>query len=297
MKSSACWLVFLLASLAARGGPVDGGKEFVPAFDTLVASAEFESGLGFDHSPAQLDVACYSLESFLARPISLGGDWKFLPALEYSMTSLNFSHTPAGFPLTDEDLHQIGLHAIFYHKQAGSPWIYGGWGRINLASDFQQINGNDFYFDLAAGAGYMVNDRLMIGAGVAALQLGNDGYVLPGPAFYWKPSDEIAVNLIGALFNALWRPSADWVLAVRGRPAGSSWNIDSNNLSRQVDLRSYAVRLHAERRLCADLWLSLGVGYSFANQLELRTPSAHTLFKEDLSGGLSTSIGLRLRTW
>ncbi|MEI6675424.1 MAG: hypothetical protein WCO57_09630 [Verrucomicrobiota bacterium] len=54
---------------------------------------------------------------------------------------------------------------------------------------------------------------------MAALLLGSDGYVLPGPSFYWKPSDEIDVNLIGALF------------------------------------------------------------------------------KDDLSGGLSTSIGLRLRTW
>ena len=298
-------LSLLLFPAAAHSGPVDSGttvapasgQDFAPAFDALVGSAEFEGRMDFDSSAAELEASRYMLTGFLMRPVDLGNDWKFLPAFEYSFTSLDVNHASAALPLDDEDLQHLGLHAIFYHKPVGSRWIFGGWGRANLASDFQQVNSDDFYFDLAAGAGYQVTDRLLLGAGVAALELGSDGYVLPGPGIYWKPTDEIDVQLIGALFDAIWRPSDEWVLALRAQPFGSTWNIDSNNQSRQVDLRSYTLRLHAERRLCRDMWLSLGVGFSFANQLELRTPSGQTLFKDDLGSGLSASVGLRVRTW
>ena len=50
-------------------------------------------------------------------------------------------------------------------------------------------------------------------------------------------------------------------------------------------------------RLFRDIWLSLGVGYAFANELELRDFSDDRLFKDDLDGGLSASIGLRVRKW
>ena len=270
---------------------------FTPAFDALVASYEFQNGLEFDDSDAELDASRYSLVSFLSRPIALGGDWNFLPAFEYSMTSLDFSDTPAGFPMEDEDLHKVGLHATLYKNAPGSRWLYGGWGRASFASDTQHIDGDDFYFDVALGGAYMVTDRFMLGLGVVGLELGSDSQMLAGPGFYWKPTEEIDVSLIGVLFNATWRPSDDWAFAMRVRPFGNSWNIDNGGESQQVDLSSYTVRLHAERRIYRDMWLSLGVGYAFANELELRDSSNDRLYKDDLGGGLSTSIGLRVRTW
>jgi hypothetical protein len=51
------------------------------------------------------------------------------------------------------------------------------------------------------------------------------------------------------------------------------------------------------RRLWKDLWLSAGIGYSFANRLELRKPSGPSYVHDHLDEGLSASVGLRLRTW
>lgn len=269
----------------------------MPAFDVLATSYEMQDDLGFDDSDGELDGSRFSIGSLLSRPLSLGGDWSFLPALTYSMTSLDFSDTPAAFPVGDEDLHKIGLHAAVYNNASGSRWIYGGWGRANFASDTQDISGDDFYFDLALGGGYMVTDRFLLGFAVVGLELGSDSHVVAGPGFYWKPNDTVDVNLAGVMFNTTWRPSEDWALALRVRPFGNNWNIDNGGDSQQLDLSSYTVRLHAERRIYRDIWLSLGVGYAFANEIELRDSSDDRLFKDDLGGGLTSSIGLRVRTW
>jgi hypothetical protein len=291
---------------AALGGPssvespasqVGMPAAFTPAFDALSATYEFQNDLDLDDSSGSLDGSRFALTSFLSEPIAIGGDWTFLPAMEYSLTSLDFSDTPAGFPLGDEDLHKVGLHAMLYHSAPGSRWLYGGWGRASFASDTQGIDGDDFYFDVAATAAYMVTDRFMLGLGVAGLELGSDGYLVGGPGFYWKPTDEIDVNLIGTMFNAIWQPSEDWVLAFRVRPFGNSWNIDNDGSSQQLDLSSYTARLHLERRVYNDIWLSLGLGYAFANEIELRDSSNDKLFDDDLDGALSASIGLRVRTW
>lgn len=305
MKFPSCCIVLALPATAIGGpstfesfeGAVKQPAVFVPALDAFVATYGIQDDLEFDDSSGSLDGEQFSLTGFLSQPIGLGRDWNLLPVMEYSMTSLDFSGTAASFPMEDEELHKAGLHAILYHSTPGSRWLYGGWGRANFASDTQDIDGDDFYFDVAAAAAYMVTDRFMLGFGVAGLELGSDAYLIGGPGFYWKPNDELDVNLLGAMFNAVWQPSDNWVLAFRVRPFGNSWNIDNDGASQQLDLKSYTARLHVERRVYRDMWLSLGVGYSFANELELRDSSGDKLFEDDLDGGLSASIGLRVRTW
>jgi hypothetical protein len=289
--------MMLVVPVTGLGGTPEVEDGFVPAFDALVASGDFQTDLEFDDSSAELDVSRYLVAGFLHKPVGIGGDWKFLSALDAGVTTLDFSDTPKGFAVGDEDLYRTALHGMIYGKPADGRWLYAGWARANLATDFEEVDGDDFYFDVAAGAGYLVTDELMVGLGAAGLRLGNDGMFVGGPFFYWKPTREIDVSLMGALFNAIWRPCDDWALALRVRPSGGSWNIDDAGLSRQVDLRSFSARLHLERRIWDELWLSVGVGYSFANQLELRTTGGGELFKDDLGGGLSTSVALRLRRW
>ncbi len=269
----------------------------MPAFDLVAAGFEIQDGLEFDDADGELDSSRFSISSLLSRPIGLGGDWSVLPAFGYSITSLDFNGTPAAFPIDGETLHKASLHAAIYNNPPDSRWIYGGWARASFASDTQDIGGDDFYFDLALGGGYMVTDRFMLGLGVVGLELGSDPQLLGGPGFYWKPHDTLDVSLIGVLFNTTWRPADDWALALRVRPFGNNWNIDNGGASRQLDLSSHSVRLHAERRIFRDVWLSLATGYAFANQLELRDSSASRLLKEDLGGGLSSSVSLRMRTW
>lgn len=296
----------LILALPAAAGPVvsepdvepaEPAREFVPAFDAMVAGYEVQDTFDFDSSTAELDASRFSLVSFLSKPLPIGGNWRFLPALDYGVTMLDFGNTPAGFPVGDEDLHKLGLHAVFYHHSPGSRWIYGGWGRANFASDCQDIGSDDFYYDVAVGAGYRITDRFLLGLGVAGLELGGDESILAGPGFYWKPSDTVDVSLIGILFNATWRPTEDWATALRFRPFGNSWNIDNAGVSQQIDLTSYTLRLHLERRLYRDLWVSVGAGYAFADDFEVRNRSGRTIFSDDLDGGFSAAVGLRIRTW
>ena len=258
---------------------------------------EWQDTLGFDDSKTELDSSRYSFGSFLSEPISLGGDWKVVPYLDYSFTSLDFDNLAPKSVFGDEDLHKASLHGILYHQSAASQWLYGAWGRVSFASDGQDVGSDDFYYDLAVGAGYMFSDKLVVGLGIAGLELGSDASYLPGPMLYWKPADTVNVSLVGALFDATWQATDNLVLAVRGAPYGNSWNVDDKGVSKQYDLSTYSLRLHAEHRIVKDLWLSVGIGYTFGGEFEVRDSSADRLFTDDLDGGLSASVGFRLRSW
>jgi hypothetical protein len=268
-----------------------------PRFDILNLRYEWQDTLGFDDSDTELDASRYTLGSFLSTPISLGGDWKVVPYADYSLTTLDFDQLAPGSIFGDEDLHKASVHGILYHQSTGSPWLYGAWARVTFASDGDDVGSDDFYYDLAIGAGYVFSDTLVFGLGIAGLELGSDDSYLPGPMLYWKPTDTVDVSIVGALFDATWEASDDWVLAVRGAPFGNSWNVDDNGVSKQYDLSTYSLRFHVERRLVRDFWLSLGIGYTFADEFEVRDSSGDRLFKDDLEGGLAASVGFRLRSW
>lgn len=269
----------------------------LPSFDILRLRYESQDTLDFDNGGIGLDSSRYSLSAVLSAPIDLGGDWRIVPFANYRVTTLDFDNLAPGAVFEDQDLHQASLHGVLYHQSADSPWIYGAWGRASFSSDTQDIDSDDFFFDLALGAGYKFSDDLTFGFGVAGLELGGDSRVLPGPMFFWKPCEDVSMSLIGAIFTAKWQPSDDWGLALRGAPYGSTWNVNDDGVSKDYDLSAYALRLHAERRITDSLWLSVGVGYTFASEFEVRDTSDDRLFKDDLDGGLSFSVGMSLRTW
>jgi hypothetical protein len=269
----------------------------MPSFDLLRMRYQSEGTRGFKSSNAQLDTTAYSIGGFLSKPINLGGDWRAIPFLNYSQTTLDFDQLSAGIPFSDKDLHKASLNALFFHQATGSPWTYGAWGRVSFSSDTRDINGDDFLYDLGIGAGYRVNDRLMVGLGFVGLEIGRDSLYLPGPLLMWKPTESLNFAIMGPLLITTWEVNDRWNLALRGGPNGGTWNVDENGDSNNYDLSSYAIRLHTEHRLKDNLWLSLGVGYSFAGDFEVRDSSDDQVFEDDLDGGLSLSVGLRLRAW
>lgn len=269
----------------------------LPSFDVLRLRYESQLGQGLGGSGAELDSSLTTFGGFLNEPLGIGGDWNVISYLGYRYATLDFENIPTGAPFEDEDLHRVSLHGIFFHQVAGSRWTYGVWTRANFASDGESVNGDDFFYDLAIGSAYQVSDDFVLGFGVVGLELGGDSQVLAGPFFTWRASDTVNVSLLGPLFTAKWEVSDDWSVAVRGAPYGNTWNIDAGGESNELDLSSYTLRLHAERRVVDDLWLSIGVGYSFESDFEVRDSSGSRLFKEDLTNGFSLSVGLRLKAW
>jgi hypothetical protein len=268
-------------------------------FDAFRVSAYGNFGMEFDNSPGELDAYQVELNTFLSRPIALG-DFSLLPIFRYEGTFLRYDETPAFFPVGDEDLHSLELPFYLIHMRQGSPWIFGAWLQPSLSTDFDHIDSDDIFVDLALGGAYKFSNRLYIGAGAAGFDLfGNESFI-PGAGFIWMPTDDILLRLIGASFVAEWRATENWMFGVDVRSAGGVWNIDDNNQSRTLDFTSYRAGIHAQRRIVDTWWLEGGAGFTFANEIELRTPSGLGLNEAvlgDLDEGVYGYLAVKKAVW
>ena len=295
------------SALAGTTGPITtttaessvAGANPLSFFDSFRVSAYGAWGMEFDDSTGELDAYQVELYTFLSKPISFG-DFTLLPTFRYEGTFLRYEDTPAFFPVGDEDLHSLELPLYLLHMRQGSPWLFGAWIQPSLSTDFDHIDSDDFFLDMAVGAAYKFSDRLYIGGGVAGLDLfGNESFI-PGPGFVWMPTDEIMVRLIGATFVAEWQATEDWKFGIDVRSAGGVWNIDDNNQSRTLDFTSYRAGIHAQRRIVDTWWVEGGAGFTFANEIDLRTPGGLGLYENvlgDLDEGIYGYLAVRKAVW
>lgn len=270
-----------------------------PGLDFIKASFSYAGGMDLDDTAGELEIYTLEAKSVLSGPIKAGNDFTLLPMIQYKATRLNWKDTPSGFPIEDEDVHSIALSSYFLYNQQGSPWLFGGWAKAELATDFQHINSDDFTFDVIVGGAYKFNDRFTLGLGVAAININNDTEYYVGPAMDWKISDTFRIGVLGPDVTASYTPNDDWEFSLRGYTAGDEWNIrDAGSKSTTLDLDSYRVGLFADRRLAGDLWLRVGGGMTLMNEIEIKSPSGnHSYYHDDLDEGWFGEIALRLNVW
>ena len=226
------------------------------------------------------------------------GDWFVVPFFDYRFTSINVDGAPAAFPTDDVDLHSLALSTFLVHMEDTSPWFYGGWGRAELASDFQHIDGDDFTFDLCAGAGYRFSDRFTLALGAAVINLNGDPQWFPGLNFDWKISDCLSAGIYGPSGLIVYQPAADWMFTLRGDPAGGVWNITDNaGDSRSLDWSAYRAGAYVSRRIVRELWFTAGGGAVFSGDLDRTTPAGRRIASADPGTGWFGLVGLRLRAW
>jgi hypothetical protein len=270
----------------------------VPEIDAVRSIINNSGGMDFEDGEGSLDVSRFELRAVLSRPIAATENVSILPTFEYKAAALDFSDAPAGFPLGDEELHSISLSAFAVSMREGSPWLYGAWVRAEMASDFQHVGNDDFTFDVAGGVGYRFNEKFMLAAGGAVLNLNGDTQFYPGIVFDWIVSDCVRVGMYGPVFLASYTPDENWELSLRGDSGGDVWNIrDSDEASHSIQLRSFRLGLFASRRLTGELWLTAGAGVTFGNDVRLTQPDGDLIFEQDLDSSLFGQIGLRLKTW
>jgi hypothetical protein len=270
----------------------------VPEIDAARGTFSYSGDMDFDDAAGSLEVSKLEIRSLLSAPLSPIENLVVLPAFEYRGTSLEFDGVPAAFPIDDEELHSLSLSALAFSRRQGSPWIYGGYARAELASDFQDIGGDDFTFDLAAGVGYRFNDCFTLALGGAVTNLNGDPTFYPGVAFDWIVSDQIRVGLYGPTFVASYSPDENWELSLRGDSGGDVWNItDGGGNSRSIDLTSYRFGLFAARRLSGELWLRAGAGATFGNDIRLTEPDGDRIDTQEMKSGMFGQISLVLKTW
>ncbi|HEY8961543.1 MAG TPA: DUF6268 family outer membrane beta-barrel protein, partial [Luteolibacter sp.] len=218
--------------------------DFSREIDLATTGFNYSSGMGFDSSDGELSSAKFHARSFLGKPVPLGGDFVFAPVFQYQGTLLDVHGASPGFPIGDETLHYLALQGFVISASDRSPWIYGAWARAGLGTDFQHIDGDDFQFDVAVGAGYRINDNLLLALGVGMFELNGDERLMVGPAFSWQASDHLKLSLYGHTFDATYNFDRDWLLSFRTEASGGVWNIEgADGLSERLAFRSYLIGL------------------------------------------------------
>jgi hypothetical protein len=292
----------LLASAADEAPPADipPALNFFTKMNAASARYTGSFGMEFDNSGAELDNQSFQLDAFLSQPVKLFGGYSMLPLFGYEANFLRPEGVPLGVPLGDEDLHEIQLSMFLFKMDSGSRWITGAWLNPSLATDFQSVSADDFFLDVAAAAGYQVNDSLIVGAGIGALNLTGDTAVYPGIGFFWSPSDDLSLSLYGPIFRATWEATDSWNLGFEVAPNGGIWNIDTAAGSRNIDYTSFRVGLGSSHRLTENLWLSYGGGITVGNSLNITNTEGSDLFKntlDDIDQGFFGFVSLNLRSW
>lgn len=278
----------------------DGPASLLQMFDAFRVSGYGNFGMEFDRSAGELDMWQAELHSFLSKPINFGPDLSLLPTFGYEATFLRYDGTLPGFPLQDEDLHTLELPLFLIHSKDGSPWICGAYLRPALSTDFDHIDSDDIFVDAAVGAAYKFSDSLYIGGGLAIQDAFGNEELIPGIAFLWAPTEDLTFQLLGPMFSAVWEATPDWKFSVDVRTAGGEWNIDDNNRSRTLDFTSYRAGVHVHRRLVDKWWIEGGAGVTFANEMDLKTPSGLGLNEAvlgDLDEGLYGYLAVKLEVW
>ncbi len=270
----------------------------MPGFDAARAAFSYTDGMDLDGSEGSLDVTRFEVRSLLSRPITPMEGLTILPVFDYKMTALEFDGTPAAFPIGDEVLNSVAVSMVALKTCSGSPWIYGAWARAELASDFQDIGGDDFTFDIAGGAGYRFSDGFTLGFGGAVMNLNGDTQFYPGVGFDWIVNDKVRIGLYGPTFIAAYTPDENWLFSLREDASGGIWNISGDHgKSQSIDLTTYNVGLYASRRLTGQFWLTAGVGASVVNEISLTKPNGGQADEQDLGTGMFGQISLRLKAW
>ena len=272
-------------------------REELPSFDLAQLSYLQTGEMDIDGSNADLMLRSFEFRSFFLKPVTILDGLSFVPMIRYKQTNVDFNNLNNPF-LHDEDLHKISLSTFFFKKFRNSPWFGVGYTNIDLSSDFQDIDSDAFTYDFALGVGYRISDTFTIAAGAAIIGVNSDSSIFPAINFDWKPNDSFQVGLYGPNFLARYTVNDAWNVSLRGLPNGGTW-VYNNDLgqSRTLDITSIAVGLYTEHNIYGEFWLSAGVGYTFANEIEIRNNHGGNSTSRDMDSVPYGEIALGLRKW
>lgn len=284
------------AEPGTAGGAGGDIQSTVPGFDAarLTFSQTGDMDLGLRN--AEMNLTTLSLQGFLSKPVIPADGVFVVPHFAYELSEFDFSGSAA--PFQDEDLHSLALSVFALSMRDDTPWMWGLWGRAELATDFQDVDSDDFTFDLAAGVGYRFNPSFTLGVGGVVTNLNGDEEVYPGINFDWVVNERVRCGFYGPTGVVAYTVDDNWLLSARFDLAGGTWNItDNNSRSRNFELDDNRLGIYASRRLSGNFWATAGVGFTINNDLEYTNADGRTLVGTDPDSTVFYALSLRMKAW
>ncbi|NQX00495.1 hypothetical protein HQ447_07525, partial [bacterium] len=198
--------------------------------------------------------------------------------------------------LQQQDLQTLQLQATFAHfPTAREGWMGLAIVSAGLATDFNEIDGDDFALSTVLVGGYQFNPRFTLAAAVAYFHSVGDDTVVPGLGVIWQPNDQWIVQLTPPIVGVGWSPDPGWTFSVSAYPGGGAWDVDQEGTNSQVEaikLEGWRAGLGVERRLGEHWRVNAQVGMNFGGELDLHDSGGDTLFKRDLDPSLFGLLGV-----
>lgn len=254
------------------------------------------SGMSHDNG-AKLDVDEFRVSgAFL--PAQQWGEWSVATAANMAYTDLSYSKSIAPKPFEDRRLYSLSVPIAALHASASTPWMYGFFVSPSLATDNRQVTFDDFQVFGALGVAYRFHPRLIVGGGLALFNLTQNPSALPGFGFIWQATDRWSLSFLGLNARAMFAATPTWQVGFNLGYSTNFWNVKTEEYSSaRLNIRSLQLGVEMRNQLSKSWWVESGVGYTFANEIELETTKGSSIANEKLSEGLYVRLGLRTRIW
>lgn len=274
--------VGLPPSDSAAPGAARADAEIADFIDAFNVRAAYTPGMDFNElTRGDIDYFKSGFTAMLGQ-IEAPGDITWLPGLIYEYSSIDLDATSfAGMPAAprfDDGLHLVSLPNFLIRDDPRSRWFQLFFVNPGIQSDFHHVDSRDFRLAAAVAAGYRVNDCLTLGFGIYGSDLTNDPFVMGAPGFLWRPTDDWLVTYFGPKFIAS-RSFGDHIrFGADAEWHGGNWSVETFNRSQRLHLDSIRAGLFYKHEIASDLWLEFGLGYTFANSLELVSEGGRDLY-------------------
>lgn len=278
------------------GDEFGGIASDVPGFDATRLTMSQTRNTRLGKGNAKMELTTYDFQTFLSKPIIATNGLSLLPHFQYKLNMFDFSGSAS--PFQDEDLHSLALTLFGISMRNDTPWLWGFWGRAELATDFQELDGDDFTFDLGAGVGYRFNPNFTLAFGAVVTNLNGNEKFYPGINFDWVVNEKVRCGIYGPSALVAYSPDTNWMLSARFDIGGGSWNItDNDSRSRTIELDDNRLGVYASRRISGNFWFTAGVGLTLWNELNYTKADGRELVGTDPDTALFYALSLRVKTW
>ena len=271
--------------------------------DVLSLRSTYNGPLDFNElTRGDVDYTQAKLFSFLGLVGGKDSEFTWAPILNYRYSNLAVD-TLNTFPGFDDSLHELTFMSFGLYSPKNSRWLHGFFSNFGLRSDFGSVDSNDFFLAGAIGSGYQFNERFTLGFGLYASDITNDMFIVPAPVFFWMPTEDWLISYYGPKFIARREFGPNTRIGFEAAWNGGSWNIDSRDPlqdSLRIDLRSIRAGLYLKQRIYGELWGEIGAGYTFANELKVRSPGGRDLYPTaygEMDGAPYLTLGLSINRW
>lgn len=268
------------------------------AADPLVAPFAY-GGVTFGSSEVEssgvdFDFQQYRLYAPLTpKGIAIGPATTLYFEADYTLTDFSVEAS-----IADVDaLHRLNIPITFFHDQKGTPWSFFATVAPEIATDFNNVNGDSFGVNGALAARYVFNDNLSGYLGAAYTRSLGDPGLFPLVGLDWRISDDTALQISGSTVTLSHRLCAKSILRLGTYASGGYWNVKNANQDFDLGFVSHNVGAGIDYALTDSIWLSIRGGLTIGQELSIESPGGGNRLEGDLENGWFGYVGLRVYEW